>query len=239
LKKLKDKIKNQDRELGEQEEEIKAKEHKIENCEQMIQKIQKEQDICTLSARYSTNTIVVSWKLGENQAASESDWVGFFQKDSKNKQYLEYIKTGGERQGSYNFQTPKAPGLYEFRFFLKGSYTHVVTSGIINTGPSIELEAKRDGDKITCQWKLKAGDLSPKDWIGFYETSKSTRHYLSMHYIQRTTNIITVPAPRKPTNYEFRFVPHLANYLPIAKVKKKKIYSLTSLSKFFFLRAML
>lgn len=216
---LQDKIKQQQHDINRQEQDIRDKEDKISHCHQVISKMQQEQAICTLSARYSSKTIVVSWALQENQPATSSDWVGFFAIDSKNTQYIEYIKTGGTKQGSHHFSAPKTPGLYEFRLFLNGSYDDVVRSGVINIGPQLELSSYLEGDKIWCLWSLKGGELSKNDWIGFYESSNPTSQYISVHYIDPNAEQkqIAVDAPRKPGNYEFRFVPHLCNYSAVAK----------------------
>eukprot|EP01120_Amphizonella_sp_Union-15-10_P010366 TRINITY_DN4134_c0_g1_i1.p1 TRINITY_DN4134_c0_g1~~TRINITY_DN4134_c0_g1_i1.p1 ORF type:complete len:611 (-),score=154.72 TRINITY_DN4134_c0_g1_i1:40-1716(-) len=211
------KIRQQEQEIQIQEQEMRNKEKKISMYEQLISKLAQEQAICTLSVRYSAKTIVVSWALSQDQVATPSDWVGFFSVDGLNTQYIEYIKTGGSRQGSHTFQSPKTPGLYEFRFFLNGSYYDVVRSGVINIGPQVTLSAALEQNKITCTWSLNSGDLSPRDWIGFYSSSAPTSKYLSIHYINPLSSSIVIDAPRIPGDYEFRFVPHLCSYTAVAK----------------------
>jgi hypothetical protein len=179
--------------------------------------------ICTLAVQYSAKQsdndgVVVVWALNNKQKPTKTDWVGFFRVGDSNKQYQKYIATNGTERGHEIFATPSTPGLYEFRFFLSGSYEDVCRSDAIHIGPQLDMQAElREADKkIVLSYELKAGLLGNSDWIGFYRKDKPNKQYTSSHYLKEPKGTIEVPMPRRPADYEFRFFPYACGYTSIA-----------------------
>lgn len=69
--------------------------------------------------------VTVSWIAPNSRGMT--DWIGLFIVGSENRQYLKYVYTGGEMNGSATFQMPFA-GDFEFRYLLDDGYMDVVTS---------------------------------------------------------------------------------------------------------------
>jgi hypothetical protein len=179
--------------------------------------------ICTLAVQYSAKDsdkdgVVVVWALNSKQKPSKSDWVGFFKVGDGNKQYLKYIATNGSERGHEVFATPSTPGLYEFRFFLAGSYDDVARSDAIHIGPQLEMRSEilEASSKIVLHYELKSGNLGSSDWVGFYRKDKPNKQYTSSHYLKEPKGTIEVPMPRRPAEYEFRFFPYACGYTYIA-----------------------
>lgn len=213
---LDERLKEHQKELAEKEEEIKRNRDVLKLREEENERLKKEAEICTLAVQYSQKQkeIIVVYSLTK-QKPNKNDWVGFFQVGSSNKQYLKYIATNGSSVGHESFETPKVPGLYEFRFFLGGNYEDVARSDAIFIGPQLEMvgEIVPAESKIRLSWTLKSGELSSRDWVGFYRKDKSNKSYISSHYLGKAASgTIEVPAPRRPDDYEFRFLPHACGY---------------------------
>jgi len=216
---LEKKLEEQERELLLHKEKLEEQNKEVRQKETMIVNLKKQEDICTLSARYSTKTVVVSWKLLKLKS-TKGDWIGFFEKDQPNTKYIRYIKTHAEPQGNNVFEAPKTPGLYEFRFFQNGSYNDVVRSPAIHIGPQVSLKAElAENNLVNCTWTLESGSLSPKAGIGFFPISSPSSKPISLNVLNVLSNTatFTVPAPRKPGEYEFRFLPNSGGYRATAR----------------------
>lgn len=214
---LDERLKEQEKELLEKEEEIKQNQAILKQREEENERLRKEAEICTLAVQYSQKQkeIIVVYSMTK-QKPNKSDWVGFFKVGSNNKKYLKYIATNGSSVGHEAFETPKVPGLYEFRFFLAGTYEDVARSDAIFIGPQLEMQSEflEADNKIRLTWNLKSGELGSSDWVGFYRRDKSNKNYISSHYLdaKASNGCIEVPAPRRPDDYEFRFLPYACGY---------------------------
>lgn len=74
--------------------EVQSKKNEIKNKEYLLSVIQQQTELCTLSVRHSTKTIVVSWCLGNDLLTSSTSWIGLFKLNSPNDKYIVYIATG-------------------------------------------------------------------------------------------------------------------------------------------------
>ena len=82
------------------------------------------------------NQITVEWELTSGQS-SPYDWVGLFQREQTNKNYLTYQwRTTNPNGGTINFTAPTTYGVYEFRYIPYGSYQHIAISNPITVGNS-------------------------------------------------------------------------------------------------------
>lgn len=213
---LDERLREQERELVDKDDEIQRNQQILKQREDENEKLRKEAEICTLAVQYSQKQkeVIVVYAL-QKQKPNKSDWVGFYRVGDSNKQYLKYIATNGNQMGHEMFDTPKVPGLYEFRFFLAGAYEDVARSDAIFIGPQLEMQSEllEAEGKIRLTWNLKSGELSSKDWVGFYRKDKTNKNYISSHYLSKAANgSIEVPAPRRPDDYEFRFLPYACGY---------------------------
>ncbi|MFC1599355.1 hypothetical protein ACFL2W_01065, partial [Candidatus Omnitrophota bacterium] len=71
--------------------------------------------------------ITVDWSAPAAQV-SFNDWIGLYKQGDSDIQYLAYKYTAGATQGTASFTAPNTPGVYEFRYLLKGQYTSVAVS---------------------------------------------------------------------------------------------------------------
>jgi hypothetical protein len=216
LMELDERLKEHQKELADKDEEIKKNQNILKQREEENERLRKEAEICTLAVQYSQKQkeIILVYSLTK-QKPNKSDWVGFFKVGDNNKQYLKYIATNGANMGHEAFETPKIPGLYEFRFFLAGSYEDVARSDAIFIGPQLEMLAELlPHGKIRLNWTLKSGELGSSDWVGFYRKDKSNKSYISSHYLGTKSSVgsIEVDTPRRPDEYEFRFLPYACGY---------------------------
>eukprot|EP01126_Amoeba_proteus_P010901 TRINITY_DN14303_c0_g3_i8.p1 TRINITY_DN14303_c0_g3~~TRINITY_DN14303_c0_g3_i8.p1 ORF type:complete len:368 (+),score=84.80 TRINITY_DN14303_c0_g3_i8:55-1158(+) len=167
---------------------IEQKRDEIKNKENLVSIIQRQSELCTLSVRYSTRTMVVSWSLGRDLIALPTSWIGLFRVGKPDNQYKAYYSTDATRQGHHTFSTPKTPGLYEFRYFDK-DYNHVARSDVIHVGPNLDIMASvtpisDSREEIVVEFTLKSGQLGSQDWFGLYPANQpGNRNYLSCHVV--------------------------------------------------------
>jgi hypothetical protein len=66
----------------------------------------------------------VSW-IAPASGTSQHDWIGLFAVGADNRQWIQYVYTGGAVSGSATFKMPLAPGTYEFRYLLNDRFSDV------------------------------------------------------------------------------------------------------------------
>jgi Bacterial Ig domain/Subtilase family len=77
-------------------------------------------------------TVVLTWTAPAGSAAS--DWIGLYRVGDPNTSYVWWQYTQGQQSGSANVAAPSQPGQYEFRYFLRDSYTRAATSAAFTVG---------------------------------------------------------------------------------------------------------
>lgn len=171
---------------------------------------------CTLNAEYSQRDkkLVVSWVLGDTRAPTSYDWIGVFSVGATDaKQYHTYISTESLKTSSHECPLPTEPGLYVCCFFYGKSQDMLATSAQIYLGPSLELNATADPVRsiITLHWRVKTGNPTKKDWIGFYRSDKPHKTYIEYKWLEPDVaeGVWEVKMPRRGGyDYEFRFFSH-------------------------------
>src|SRR5439155_16659050 len=61
------------------------------------------------------------------------DWIGLYKVGDPDTSYLWWRYTGGATSGSFTLSAPGPAGQYEFRYFVRNSYTRVATSATVTT----------------------------------------------------------------------------------------------------------
>jgi len=220
-----------------QKKEIQKKKDDIAHKEFLVSKIMQQAALCTLSVRYGIKTIVVSWSLGEDMKSLPGDWIGFYKIGMPLQQYRNCVKTGGVRQGHEHVSAPKTPGLYQFKYFIDGSYNEVATSDVIHIGPQVTLCAQlvedasdEKNNMIEVSYTLNGGELSADDWFGLYNaTENNNKSYITYYKIGKKLNnsirssSFQIPAPRSPGDYVIRFFPALCGYTFVSKSNNVRI----------------
>lgn len=184
-----------------------------------LDKLQREKESlksCSVSAEYSQKDkrLLVSWRLGEDRQPTSYDWIGVFSINSTNpKQYHTYISTESTGASTHECPLPTEPGLYVCCFFYGKSHEMIATSEQIYLGPLLELQAQADLARrvITLHYKVKSGNPTKKDWIGFYRSDKPDRTYLEYKWLspECLEGVWEVKMPRRGGyDYEFRFFSH-------------------------------
>jgi len=216
-----------------QAKEIQKRKEDIAHKEFLVSKIMQQAALCTLSVRYGIKTVVVSWSLGEDMKTQPGDWIGFYKVGMPAQQYRKCIKTAGARQGHEHVKAPKTPGLYQFKYFVDGSYNEVALSDVIHIGPQLTLTAQLIEDAeneknnvIEVSYTLKGGELSPDDWFGLYNANQNNnKTYITFHKIGKKlqSSSFQLPAPRTPGDYVVRFFPSLCGYTFVSKSNSVRI----------------
>lgn len=171
---------------------------------------------CSVSAEYSQKDkrLLVSWRLGEDRQPTSSDWIGVFSINSTNpKQYHTYISTESATASTHECPLPTEPGLYVCCFFYGKSHEMIANSEQIYLGPLLDMQAQPDLARrvITLHYKVKSGNPTKKDWIGFYRSDKPDRTYLEYKWLSPDCleGVWEVKMPRRGGyDYEFRFFSH-------------------------------
>lgn len=171
---------------------------------------------CTLSAEYSQREkkLLVSWKLGPERSPTSSDWIGVFSIGATNpSNYLTYISTDTLQASTAECPLPTEPGLYVCIFFYGKAKEPLASSEQIYLGPSLDMTAIADPVRgiISLQYRVKTGNPTKKDWIGFYRSDKPNNKYLEYKWLQPDVleGIWEVKMPRRGGyDYEFRFFSH-------------------------------
>jgi hypothetical protein len=178
-----------------------------------------EQDkLCTIKVDHTSKTVLaVSWNVNDkNIQPTNSDWIGLYRFNARNKKYKSYIKTGGKKQGNDQVPVPSSPGLFEFRYFTQSNMM-IAKSTIFLLGTEVHLISTQNGNKLKVNWMVKAGELTKNDWIGFYAQDSPNRQYLHSAYVPKDKTSFEIDAPRKPGQYEFRYFPYGAGYNSTAR----------------------
>eukprot|EP01128_Nolandella_sp_AFSM9_P003778 TRINITY_DN1657_c0_g1_i1.p1 TRINITY_DN1657_c0_g1~~TRINITY_DN1657_c0_g1_i1.p1 ORF type:complete len:652 (-),score=224.02 TRINITY_DN1657_c0_g1_i1:40-1842(-) len=213
----------------EEQKQMEKKREFLKQKELLVSRIVVGKALCTLGVRYSEKTVIVSWSLGKDLQGLPADWIGFFKLG--NKDYRQYIKTGGKRTGTHHFTAPKTPGLYVFRYFVDGSYNEVATSDVIHIGPQLKLVSTLNEEEKTVSVTVtkRSGEVTTSDWFGFYKASeKNNKKYVASQYIGESdvnakTFTLNFPAPRTPGDYVVRFFPKRCKYTNVTSSNSIRI----------------
>lgn len=134
--------------------------------------------------------ITVNWEITNNGQSTARDWIGLFESDKPNKQYITYQWPGKNlSKGTLAFVAPSQYGEYEFRYFPNGSYQHIAMSNRFKVGPQINLSASvvkenvksntgatQTHAKLIVKWKQLSGTSISSNfsraWIGLFEKSQ-------------------------------------------------------------------
>jgi len=91
-KKRRDELEKMQEEMRQEiKKQIDKKREDIKQKELLVSKICQQKALCTLSTRYGTNTIIVSWSLGSDMKSLPGDWIGFYRVGQPPQKYLQYI----------------------------------------------------------------------------------------------------------------------------------------------------
>jgi hypothetical protein len=114
------------------------------------------------------------------------------------------------------FTLPSAPGSYEVRLFLNGSFTVVATSGTITIAPpSVALSAATAGPGQTVTATVTNGPGNAWDWVGLYPAgaTSATANRLAYQFLNGQTTApasgvngatLTFTLPSAPGSYDVR-----------------------------------
>jgi len=178
-----------------------------------VKKREEENALCTLIVNVGDDKISVTWNL-KLVEPNQFDWIGMFNDDTPNKNYLVYQKTGGDNSvRTMIFPKPRSPGLYQFRFFPKGGYIHIATSETIYIGPRLELNAACNSETVSFNWEVTNGEVvSSDDWFGLYRVGSSDQNYL-IYTKAGDTSTKTFNIGLQQGNYEVRYFPSKCGYV--------------------------
>jgi hypothetical protein len=155
------------------------------------------------------NPVTVHYEILSGESNSW-DWIGMFDVEKLNKEYVTYSYRGkGDKEGTVTF-TPAEYGTFEFRYFpsgtmLKSNYQHLARSNTITVGPQFKISAHLDSqaNKIRAKWSKISGNVYSSAWVGLFEKGKKNADYVTWEYA--TSPEIAFDAPIKPGSYEVRF----------------------------------
>jgi len=180
--------------------------------------------------------IIVNWEIASNGQSTARDWIGLFESDKPNRQYVTYQWPGKNlSKGNLTFISPPQYGEYEFRYFPNGSYQHIAMSNRFKVGPQINISAEvvkeivksstgasQTHVELVVKWKQVSGNSITSNfsraWIGLFEKSQiNNKLFLSWEYASKggSSNEIRFKAPLKSKEYEFRFFTN--SYIDVAK----------------------
>lgn len=163
--------------------------------------------------------LTASWNVPAGRPSS--DWIGLYLIGAANTSYLAYHYTGGVPSGSKGFTAPAQPGVYEFRYLLRGGNTDIARSAPINVATSTPAPGPAPvGDYTiaaspltvapkglwTVNWTAPAGH-SANDWIGLYRAGAANTAYQFYRFTgAAASGSFTVPVPAQVGLYEFRYM---------------------------------
>jgi hypothetical protein len=75
------------------------------------------------------DVVTVNW-VAPNQRTAK-DWIGLYMVGANNRQYLQYVYTGGTMLGSATFRMPDFVGDFEFRYLLNDGYADAAISPVV------------------------------------------------------------------------------------------------------------
>lgn len=76
-------------------------------------------------------SVIVSWS-GPPGGVSPTDWIGLFAVGADNREWIQYVYTGGAPTGSATFTMPNDPGTYEFRYLLRDRFFDAARTLTVN-----------------------------------------------------------------------------------------------------------
>ncbi|MCU0664905.1 MAG: hypothetical protein MUC50_21595 [Myxococcota bacterium] len=158
---------------------------------------------------YAVNETIVVRTF--NLPGNSTDWVGIYAAGAADTAELQYIYSGGVKNGTMQF-TGRAAGSYEARLFFNDSYTREakvsfkvgsssvdncpndpnktepgicgcgVPEGTCSQGPSISMSKSTFAVSETIKVSFSGMSGNSTDWIGLYKTGAANESYLVYQY---------------------------------------------------------
>eukprot|EP01113_Clastostelium_recurvatum_P015558 TRINITY_DN186_c0_g1_i2.p1 TRINITY_DN186_c0_g1~~TRINITY_DN186_c0_g1_i2.p1 ORF type:complete len:685 (-),score=281.86 TRINITY_DN186_c0_g1_i2:76-2130(-) len=173
----------------------------------------------SLEASVDGDLVNVKYVLESPSPYPNHDWVGVFEKGSRNKRYM--VSAYGNKEGQMSVRCPRQAGEYEVRLFLSNAqYNEQATqSFVVLDKDSISIvdtpATVAPGQALTVQYTARTVEPCSSDWVGLYAvTQPNNKTYLDSKYTTGQSNgTLTFTAPQQPGPYEFRlFVYSVGKY---------------------------
>lgn len=171
-----------------------------------VQVIQYTPTLTVNKTSYLPNeTITVQYSGG---SIFSDAWLGFYNVNSQDTQYISYENLTGNTSGSFTFTAPQASGQYQFRIYLDSGYTKIGASQAFSVGefaPAIGVSTANVKPGENVKVNFSNGSTSAGSWIGLYKSGSEDTAYISY---QNTNSAVTgeqqYTMPTEPGKYEFR-----------------------------------
>ncbi len=154
------------------------------------------------------SNVNVNWTAPSGRGAK--DWIGLSSPNAPAYWYTFSQGTGGATSGTMTVPLPASPGLWEFRYYLAGTYRIAAKSSSLAVGTagfsvSATPATVSAGAPVTVTWTAPAGRPAG-DSVQLFRAGMNDLYPAAVQYLTGSSGTFTVNAPKASGTYQFRYL---------------------------------